>query len=206
MRRLVTVLVIWITSSICYATANLNTETGILVVPDVKVDGNLDLSSITLQLDTNKGTFRLLDITPEFTSFSDTPLDSVVSDGLKIDFLGCARNSASRVICRTTISRTDTVQDFLKEQVLPNIAEVRNPRKSIIIDNLGQQYEAIASVYGELDELGFLTINLIEGVAIDVDFHFANLNNQATISTFNPIFFFDKVNKVIDATFTNISL
>ncbi len=205
MRRLISIFIICIASSVCYATANLNTETGILLVPDVKVDGAIDLNSITLQLDTNNSTFKILDITTEFPSLSDSSLDAVTSDGLKIDFLGCARNSGAKIICRTAISRTDTVQDVFEEQVKPNVAEVRNPRKSIITDSLGQQYEAIASVYGML-EVGFLTINLIEGVTVEVDFHFDNFNNQATINSFSPIFFFDKTNKVVEATFTNVSL
>ena len=103
MKKIVLVLTLVLISTTCFATANFTSTTGVFLVPSVSVNGTAVYESVTLQLDLAKGTFLILDATPKNTSFSETALETLSSNGLKVDFLGCARTGHNQVTCRTKV-------------------------------------------------------------------------------------------------------
>lgn len=76
------------------------------MIPDVSVDGAINLELVTLQLNPNNKTFTVLDITPEENNPpTDTPHDSHSSNGISIDFFGCTKNTTSDFIrCRVKVT------------------------------------------------------------------------------------------------------
>ena len=87
-----------------HAVTNYNSGTGILVIPDVSVDGKNFYNSVTLQLDFSTGTFKLLSYTPKNTAISDTPLQTYSSNGFTVDFMGCAQSGYNEITCYTNVT------------------------------------------------------------------------------------------------------
>lgn len=65
MKRITAAVALLSTSLVAFAGTNFNSATGVLVIPDVTIDGKTFFDSATLQLDMSNGTFKLLSYTPQ---------------------------------------------------------------------------------------------------------------------------------------------
>jgi hypothetical protein len=186
MKKIMLTLCLMIMSASSFAIVNFSTGTGALVMRDVVVDDTTVYDSVTLQLNLADGTFTILDATLKDTSFSNTVIDSVAENGLKVDFYGCTLSGRNQVTCMTKIVALN--QDL-------NILAGGSTQNSLgflvfssLFDNLSNGYEV--STTTALDRAG-TTVNfgLIQGIPVEVKFIFNNINPQATsISSFRPSF------------------
>lgn len=87
MKKIILTLCLMIMSASSFAIVNFSTGTGALVMRDVVVDDTTVYDSVTLQLNLADGTFTILDATLKDTSFSNTVIDSVTENGLKVDIM-----------------------------------------------------------------------------------------------------------------------
>jgi len=109
MKSFLFALCLMMISGACFATANFTSSNGVFLVPNVSVDGTTNYDSVTLQLNLADGTFTVLDATPKDTSFSETVIETLSSNGLKVDFLGCAMTGHNQIGCLTkVVSTTNT--------------------------------------------------------------------------------------------------
>lgn len=132
------------------------------MVPSVSVDGTIHYNSVTLKLDMTMDTFTVLDAMPKNTSFSETALETLLSNGLKVDFMGCARSGHNQISCKTKVVSTT------KNQRL-----VLNGTASTLFDDLGGQRHL--AVFDQKNS--FASVNLIQGVPVEVMFIFKDIDS-----------------------------
>jgi hypothetical protein len=152
---------------------------------DVSVDGSTVYDSVTLQLNLATGTFTILDATLKDTSFSETALDTITQNGVKIDFMGCVLSGKNQITCKTKITSIN------KDQKINAYGNQNNSVKSYLFDNLSNQY--IASTITALDKSATnLSFSIIQGIPVEVKFIYNDINPAATsISSFQPYFWPD---------------
>lgn len=174
------------------ATANFTSSNGILVIPDVSVDGTTNYDSVTLQLNLATGAFSILDATPKDTSFSPIPLGTMSAGGVKVDFHGCARSGHNQLTCLTKI-------------LSPNNDANISAFKSDLYDNLSKKYSS-SSITALDKESGFsvlLQFVAIQGIPIEVKLIYDDIDPSASsISTFQPEFVLNGSN--VKGNFRNI--
>lgn len=191
-----------IISNTCFATANFTSANGIFLVPNVSVDGTTTYESVTLQLDLATGNFTILDATLKDTSFSETALDTISENGMKVDFFGCARSGHNQISCLTKIVSTTNDQKIIANRNHPFL--IAGIIGSSLFDNLGREYDAEVSAFDQTSS-GGLEISLIQGVPAEVKFIFNDIDIQATaISAFKPVFV-NKSDQSIQGNFRNIN-
>ncbi|MDV6347001.1 hypothetical protein R2083_05675 [Nitrosomonas sp. Is35] len=168
-----------VSRKISLATSNFTSSNGILVIPDVSVDGTTNYESVTLQLNLGTGTLSILDATPKDTSFSPTALETMSGGGVKADFHGCARSGHNQLTC------------LMKVVSLNNDASIDVfPRLSKLFDNLSKEY--IASSATAFDQIfsGDFSFRAIQGIPIEVKLIYNSIDPSASlVSTFQPYFF-----------------
>lgn len=175
-------------SSTCFAIVNFTSSTGTLVMRDVSVDGNTTYDSVTLQLNLANGTFTVLDATLKDTTFSETVLDSITSSGVKIDLYGCALSGKNQITCKIKV--TSTTQDQVMNVIGP--AQIYHGFSTSLFDNLSQEYTPSTLTALNTTDSSSLTINIIQGIPVEVKFIFNNINPAATsIAAFKPYFSFN---------------
>lgn len=179
MKKLLLILSLLMISSTCFAIVNFTRSTGNLVMRDVVVDETTVYDSVTLQLNLANGTFTILDATLKDNSFSDTVLDSLTENGLKLDFYGCALSGKNQITCMTKVVAINKDMKMV----------VWGDGRSKLFDNLSNQN--YASTVTALDKTGSgaVEIALIQGIPVEVKFIYNNINPTATsISAFQPEF------------------
>lgn len=196
MKKLLLILSLLVIAPTCFATANFTSGTGKLVIPDVSVDGSTTYDSVTLQLNLANGTFTILEANLKDTKISDTPLDTLEQDGLKIDFLGCSRSDVNQVTCHVDVTNS------LSDQVISPDGSCA----SALFDNLSNEY--LGTTVSIMDKVGVgichgINQTAINGIPIRIRFIYDNINIHAdSISAFKPVIVFN--NKTIIANFRNI--
>ncbi|MDP1549680.1 MAG: hypothetical protein Q8L97_05915 [Nitrosomonas sp.] len=189
MKKIALILTLLLSSSTCFAIVNFTSSTGNLVMRDVSVDGSTVYDSVTLQLNLANGTFTILDATLKDTSFSETALDTITQNGVKIDFMGCVLSGKNQITCKTKITSINQDQ---KIAVYGNShVSGFGPVHSYLFDNLSNQY--IASTITALDKSATnLSFSIIQGIPVEVKFIYNDINPSATsISSFQPYFWPD---------------
>ncbi len=179
MKKLLLILSLMAISTTCFAIVNFTSSTGTLVMRDVSVDGSTVYDSVTLQLNLANGTFTILDATLKDISFSDTVLDSLTENGLKVDFYGCALSGKNQITCMTKVVAISKDMKMV----------VWGDGRSKLFDNLSNQN--YASTVTALDKTGSAAVDivLIQGIPVEVKFIYNNINPAATsISAFQPEF------------------
>ncbi|MBL8499154.1 MAG: hypothetical protein JNL77_01005 [Nitrosomonas sp.] len=178
MKKILLAVALLVVSPPLLATSNFTSSNGILVIPDVSVDGTTNYESVTLQLNLATGAFSILDATPKDTSFSPTALGTMSGGGVKADFHGCARSGHNQLTC------------LMKVVSLNNDADISVwPVLSGLYDNLSKKYSASSTT--ALDkESGFsLQFVAIQGIPINVKFIYNDIDPSASlVSTFQPDF------------------
>lgn len=184
MKKIALILTLLLSSSTCFAIVNFTSSTGNLVMREVSVDGSTVYDSVTLQLNLANGTFTILDATLKDTSFSETALDTMTFNGVKVDFMGCALSGYNQISCMTKVTSINKDQ---KVQIAGSNLYPYNPSK--LFDNLSNEYSP--STVTALDQSGsaYLDFNIIQGVPVKVKFIYNNINPAAkSISAFQPVF------------------
>lgn len=181
MKKMIFALMLLAISPALFATANYTSSTGVLVIPDVSVDGTTNYDSVTLQLDLASGTFSILDATPKDTSFSNTALGTMPAGGIKVDFYGCARSGHNKVTCLTKVvspSKDALIQAF--------------PVWSKLYDNLSKSYTASSATALDNSSGSNVSFVILQGIPVEVKFVYNNIDPSATlISAFQPNFILD---------------
>jgi hypothetical protein len=202
MKKILLFLCLLLISTASFATANFTSATGIFLVPNVSVNGTANYESVTLQLDLSSGTFSVLDATLKDTSFSDDALETLTSNGLKIDFFGCAMTGHNQISCKTKVVSLNNDQRVVMNSFQTGLGKIFDP--TLAFDNLGRQYTAITTAFDTSSDQS-LTINVIQGVPAEVQFIFNDIDIQATsISVFKPKFL-NGDNQSITGNFRNIN-
>lgn len=177
MKKIILTLCLMIMSASSFAIVNFSTSTGALVMRDVVVDDTTVYDSVTLQLNLANGTFTILDATLKDTSFSNTVIDSITENGLKVDFYGCTLSRKNQITCMTKIVAMNK-----------DITISAGGAFTRLFDNLSNEYQI--STTTALDKAAFfLSFNLIQGIPVEVKYIFNEINPTATsVSVFRPVF------------------
>jgi hypothetical protein len=188
------------------AGTNFNSGTGMLVIPDVSVDGRSFYDSVTLKLDLATGTFSLISATPKNTKISDAPVQSFEVSGVGVGFNGCYRSGTNQVTCYATV--TNTNNDAEMAFAGSSYGGAHSSYITItttMIDNLGTPYTGSVSVFGKT-ESNWIAGPILQGVPVRVAYVFTNVDSRATsIAAFSPAFAYSATRKGFVATFKNIS-
>lgn len=188
------------------AGANFNSGTGILVIPDVSVDGRSFYDSVTLKLDLASGTFSLISATPKNPKLSDTPLQVFDSDGVTVGFNGCYRSGTNQVTCQATVTNlnNDAEMAFAAAFYSGSLSSYSSI-KTTLYDNLGAPYTGTVSALNKTDASAVSGM-VLQGVPVRVTYVFTNVDSRATsIAAFSPGFAYAPTRKGFVATFKNIS-
>lgn len=204
MKKLLLILYLMIISSTCLATANFTSSNGVLVVPDVSVDGTTDYDSVTLKLNLSNGTFTILDATLKDTSFPEIAIETLSSDGFRLDFFGCARSGFNQITCMTKAVSTS------KDANVRVTARSNDPDNKLF-DNLSREYSLSSAtaldntaIQDEFFGNDSLNLTLIQGIPVEVKFIYEDIDVSASsISAFQPVVVFDGTNR-IEGNFRNI--
>jgi hypothetical protein len=179
---------------------NFNSGTGVLVMPDVSVDGTSFYDSVTLKLDFNTGKFILVAYTPKNTKISDTPLQTFSANSFTVDFLGCARTGTNQIACHTNVTNTknDTYLTFYGGSGICGT-------HSTLYDNLGNPYSPSVAVFNQTSN-NYIGGNMLQGVPVRAVFSFSNIDTHATsIAAFEPLFANGCGASLFQAIFKNIT-
>ncbi|MER2514431.1 MAG: hypothetical protein ABTQ25_18785 [Nitrosomonas ureae] len=166
-----------------FATGNFNSETGYLIIRNLNVDGTTAYDSVNVQLNLATGTFTILDTTldsieTEINPFSRTPIDTFISDNIKVDFMGCnptvkdSELKKHQIMCETQVTSLNG-----DEKIWSGLNK--------LIDILGNEYFRQATVIA-LDKPAFRRFKTIQGIPVSVKYVFNGIDFGATISAFEP--------------------
>lgn len=188
------------------AGSNFNSGTGVLVIPDVTVDGQSFYDSVTLKLDMSTQTFSVLSATPKNPKLSDTPLQVFENGGVLIGFHGCYRSGTNQVTCQASVTNSNNDADmaFAAASYVGPLTGYSSVATTLY-DSLGNPYTGSVSAFNKTDASS-LTGMVLQGVPVRVTYVFTNVDSRATsIAAFSPGFAYAPTRKGFVATFKNIS-
>lgn len=185
-------------SSTCLAVSSYtgtNTK-GTVVIENVEVNGLPIFDNVTMDLDLQAGTFKIVNIQTKNKTVFTSPIENFTEDGFNVGLLGCAKISGSNdVDCYLQIVNT-----LLDRNLTVNGDTAIAP--SLLTDNIGNTYRpAYVKNYNIKNDF---TANLLlaQGIATRVIIGYKNIDVRATsMSTFLPGFF---GNKAFNVTFKDI--
>lgn len=188
------------------AGSNFNSGTGVLVIPDVTVDGQSFYDSVTLKLDMSTRTFSVISATPKNPKLSDVPLQVFDSDGVTVGFNGCYRSGTNQVTCQATVTNLNNDADMAFAAAfysgsLSSFSSI----KTTLYDNFGAPYTGSVTALNKTDASSVSGM-VLQGVPVRVTYVFTNVDSRATsIAAFSPAFAYAPTRKGFVATFKNIS-
>lgn len=183
MIKLLLILNLLIFNIACFASTNFTSSDGNLVIPDVSVNGDKNYNNVTLQLDFDNGTFKVLDTQPKTTTISDTPLQSQTLsyssfEKYKFDFFGCERSGHNQISCYVDVTAYSDYPPIILATY------------SSLYDNQGREYLAASITISDTPIIVDQVFPSIKDTPIRVRYFFDNFNIHATsISVFKPTFY-----------------
>jgi hypothetical protein len=190
MKKIVLFCIACLCSGISMATSNFNSQTGILVIPDVNVDGFTVYDSVTLQLNFTTGTFSVVNAKPKPSTIFDTPQEpQYTAEGYTIGSLGCATSGVNEITCYLQAVNN---QANRKLRVWNRAyTSSSTPDGSLLFDDHNNIYEAVLVTVGSQTTDGaYIDTILIQGVPVRISMVFKNISLSAqSISAFKPLFF-----------------
>ncbi len=167
-----------------FAVGNFTSSSGVLVVPEVDVDGNVFYDNVSLKLNFANGTFELTGFSPKPDLISLTPIESMEEKNLKMDFMGCTRSGRNEVTCHVNLTSLGGLDR--RTRVYVNLA---SSGQSLLYDDLGNTYPAKEATVGNISTKSAEYVNLIAGVPTLAKFKFIDVAPNATsLSLFQPLF------------------
>lgn len=114
---------------------------------------------MTLQLNLANGPFTTLDATLKDTSFSETALDIMTFNGVKVDFMGCALSGYNQISCMTKVTSIN------KDQKIPvsGSYDFSGFDPSKLFDNLSNEYNPSTLTALDQSDSAYLDFNIIQG-------------------------------------------
>lgn len=197
MKKIVWMWLLLTVSFSSFAVNNYTSGTGVVVMPDVSVDGKANFDSVTMQLDFTSGTFKILGAVAKNTAISSTPLQTFKFNSFIVDFLGCQRSGTNEITCYTNITNTGNDAGL---QTGSN-GLISAPGTTLLYDDLSQQY-GLSSVTVQNNTGGLSSLTYIQGIPVMAAYKFTGFNIHATaITRFQPWF-----SGGGNANFTNITI
>ncbi len=173
-------------STVSIAIGLFNTDTGVLVIPEVDVNGEVFYDNVALKLDFTTGTFQLLSADPKPDNISATPLDTMEEQDIKMDFMGCTRSGRNEVTCYLKLT---SLGGFDRNIRVIGTNYTNSSHKTKLYDDKGNTYRTNEVTVGNLQGVAFVTSNLIAGVPTLAKFKFINVSPEASsLSLFQPEF------------------
>jgi hypothetical protein len=202
-RKITTLTALFCTTCLCsgvsLATSNFNGSNGILLIPDVNVNGNIFYDSVTLQLDLSKGTFSVVNAQPKNTKISDKPLDTYTAEGYSVGFLGCASSGTNEITCYLRVVNNQA------DRKLTVYGDWISDYRSRLFDNLNNTYNAASITVANGTDNNYVETTLIQGVPTNVSMVFKNIDIHAkSIAAFKPSFMDKTSNRQFQGNFINI--
>lgn len=155
----------------CFAAASFESNTGIITIRNMSIDGATNFDSIKLKLNTANGTYEILEAIPKSVTISQTPLDTLEREGIKVDFLGCTRSGRNQVSCHINAVNNNTDQ----------FIHFDGYDLSHIFDNMGKRYNAtFVTTLGSTEQTGFIAQTLVQGIQVRIVYVFDNIDIRAT--------------------------
>lgn len=171
-----------------YAISNFSTDSGVLVLPRVDVNGNTYFDNVSLELDFKTGKFKLLNFSPVTPPQPDQITETQEAEKFTMGFQGCFRSGQDNVNCYIKLTNNDFDRE-VTIVVTTSSTSVSAPI-SKLFDNLGNEYKAVKiSVANKEETRGSEAITLIRGVPVTAIFEFENIDPSASsLSLFEPGF------------------
>ena len=169
-----------------YAVSNFSTDSGVLVMPRVDINGNTYVDNVSLELDFKTGKFKLLNFTPVIPPQPDKIIETQEAENFTMGFQGCFRSGRDNVNCYVKL----TNNDFDREVTIQVTGSGFSAPLSKLFDNLGNEYIAEKISVANTEETnGSEEITLIRGVPVTAVFEFKNIDpNASSLSLFEPGF------------------
>jgi hypothetical protein len=186
-RKITTLTTLFCTACLCsgvsLATSNFNGSNGILLIPDVNVNGTTFYDSVTLQLDLNKGTFTVLNAKPKGISLSATPIDSFTAEGYTVGLLGCESSGTNEITCHMRVVNNEA------ERGLTVYSDQSGYGISLLFDDLNNAYKPASITFINEPSASYVFATLSQGVPANIKMVFKGIDIRAkSISAFTPKF------------------
>lgn len=190
-----------LSSTTSFATSNFTGNDGILLIPDVNVNGTTFYDTVTLQLDLNKGTFQVLNAQPKKTTVSDKAIATYTAEGYTIDLFGCASTGTDEITCYSQV-----VNNKAKRKLAVNGSSYpcNSGLASLLFDDKNNAYKAASVSFATETGTYYTSATIAQGVPANIKLVFKNINlNAKSISSFQPGFCSDE-NLHFEANFRDI--
>ncbi len=189
-------------STASIAVGNFDTNTGILVIPEVDADGTVFFDDVALQLNFTSGTFELIGFNTKPESISTKPIETQEDQNIKMEFLGCARSGRNEVTCHVKLTSLGGLDRNI--EINTNAAGF-NRIGTKLFDDLGNTYTSSEITSGNLQSTTLLNSTLIAGVPTLTTYKFENvLPSASSLSLFQPEYRIIKGNSLFSGDFRNI--
>ncbi|MCX7089285.1 MAG: hypothetical protein NTV00_14690 [Methylococcales bacterium] len=204
MRKIASFCVACLFSGASLATSNFSSSDGILLIPDVNVNGSTFYDTVTLKLNLSNGTFSVLNAQPKSKTVFDTPIGSYTAEGYTVDLLGCASTGTNEITCYSRV-----VNNKAKRTLYANGGSFTgggNTLASILFDDLNNAYKAASVTFSTESSSNYVSAAIAQGVPANVTLVFKGINIKAkAISSFQPAFLTTgDANVHFEANFRNI--
>ena len=176
-----------------YAISNFSSGTGVLVVPRVDFDGNTYYDNVSLELNLETGTFKILNTTPTVPPKPDQIIETQTVEKFSLGFQGCFRAGRNEVHCYMKITNTD-----FDKTLSVNISAFTggtNTNYSKLYDNLSNEYNASKITIANTEvNRNDGEAQLIKGIPAIAVFIFKDVSPSAkTLTLFQPGFTADNL-------------
>lgn len=200
MRKIASFCVACLFSGASLATSNFSSSDGILLIPDVNVNGSTFYDTVTLKLNLSNGTFSVLNAQPKSKTVFDTPIDSYTAEGYTVDLLGCASTGTDEITCYSRV-----VNNKAKRTLCVHGSSDCTGSASILFDDLNNAYKAASVTFSTESRDSYVSAVIAQGVPANVTQVFKGINIKAkSISSFQPAFYTGDTRVHFEANFRNI--
>lgn len=189
-----------------FASGKYTSSNGYFVVPNVNVDDQLFLDSVTLKLDLENGTFQLVEIKETQSQNSEQHITDL---GYEVDLLECNQTgtvsytSGDKKIVTCDIEVTNTQHDKLlsaKKRYVTNSSHVYDNFSDITVASSIRSGDDDAGLFSD----GYIDVFQPNNTPVLIQFEFYLNINSTSITSFQPLLIDIETQKELDIEFTNI--
>lgn len=200
MKKIALFCVAALCSGVSLATSNYSSSTGIVVIPDVNVNGTTLFESVTLQLNAN-GTWAVLNAKAKNKTISDTPIDTLTTENFDIGLLGCATTGTNEITCNMRVVNNQLDRDlFICSSPVFSCDE-----NTSLFDDLNNVYKPSSITFTNKTGSNNIGATLIQGVPANISMTFKGIDIRAkSISAFKPGFVTDNNRIRFEGNFKNV--
>ena len=181
--------------STSYAISDFSTDSSVLIMPRVNVNGTTYYDNVSLELDFKTGTFKLLNATPAVPPQPDQIIETQTVEKFSLGFQGCFRSGGNEVHCHMKITNTDFDKELFVN-ISSGLAPLTgNAVYSKLYDDLSNEYNASKIIIANTEiNSRSGSAQLIRGIPAIAIFTFENISPKAnSLTLFQPAFKADNV-------------